>query len=61
MKKLYTAKEIEEITGIKRKSLYRMASEKRVPHYRIGGDVRFDLNDFRVETKGEDDGIFQNS
>ena len=36
-RKLVTAAELEDLTSVKRKTLYEWASAGQIPHYRFGG------------------------
>ena len=40
--KLVGAAEIAELTGFTRKHIYDLAKRSAIPHYRIGGSIRFD-------------------
>lgn len=40
--KLVCAAEIAELTGFTRKHIYDLAKHGAIPHYRIGGSIRFD-------------------
>lgn len=42
--KLVGAAVIAELTGWSRKHIYDLAKRGRIPHYRIGSSVKFDLN-----------------
>jgi excisionase family DNA binding protein len=43
--KLVGAAEVAEIIGCTRKHVYDLAQKGRIPHYRIGGLIRFDLQE----------------
>jgi excisionase family DNA binding protein len=45
--RLLNAVEAAEFLGISRNSLYIWVREGRVPHYKIGTAVRFDVDDLR--------------
>jgi excisionase family DNA binding protein len=37
-----TADELSELLSLSRKHIYKLAKGGRIPHYRLGGTVRFD-------------------
>lgn len=41
MKKLLTLEEAVEILQISKPTMYRLTSQKRIPHIKVGGSVRF--------------------
>jgi len=41
MKKLITFEEAVEVLQISKPTLYRLTSQKKIPHVKIGGRVRF--------------------
>ena len=55
-KKLIDAKELGEMLDLPLQSVWRLAREKRVPHYRVGQLIKFDprevLETLRVEEPG---------
>ena len=55
MEKLYSAKELADIVGLSKITLYRLAKEGKIKSYRIGTSIRFDLEDFVVSEKESDD------
>jgi excisionase family DNA binding protein len=40
-----TADELSNLLSLSRKHIYKLAKEGRIPHFRIGGAVRFDPKD----------------
>jgi excisionase family DNA binding protein len=42
LKRLVSAEVVAESTGWSVKHVYRLAQLRQIPHYRIGGTVRFD-------------------
>lgn len=51
MDKLYSAKELSEVTGMAKQTLYRLVREGKVKCYKIGARILFNLDDFIVEEK----------
>ncbi|NGZ98429.1 MAG: hypothetical protein CV089_20270 [Nitrospira sp. WS110] len=45
--------EAAEAVGLSKFSLYRLVQQKRVPHYRQGRAVRFDVSELRAVMKRE--------
>ena len=41
LQRLLTAQELEAMLRIDRKTLYKYAAERSIPHIRLGGNVRF--------------------
>jgi excisionase family DNA binding protein len=39
---MLTVTEAAQLTGLARRTVYAMAEQGRIPHYRIGGALRFD-------------------
>jgi len=46
--KLVGAAEVAELTGFSGKHIYDLAKRGRIPHYRIGSSIRFDLVKIRA-------------
>jgi len=42
-KKFLTAEQVAEIFQVKPSTIYRLARENKLPHYKIGRQVRFDM------------------
>lgn len=51
MEKLYSVKELSEVTGMAKQTLYRLVREDKVKCYKIGQRILFDLDDFVVKAK----------
>ncbi|MBD3262659.1 MAG: helix-turn-helix domain-containing protein [Candidatus Altiarchaeales archaeon] len=47
MKKYLTPGEVCEMFQIKLSKLYRMSSQHRIPHLKIGNELRFDLEELK--------------
>ena len=43
--KLLTVKEASELINVKAKTLYQWIELEQIPHYRLNGSIRFDLED----------------
>jgi excisionase family DNA binding protein len=43
--KLFTVKEVSEILNVKPSTLYQWAELRQIPHIKINGALRFDLED----------------
>lgn len=37
--------EVQEITGFSRAKIYQLTSRKKIPHFRLGGKLRFSRSD----------------
>ena len=59
MSKLFTAKELSDIFGISAKTFYTLGREGKIPSYKIGRSVRFEMPSKRVveEAKGQNNEI----
>ena len=42
MTKLLTISELSEATGFSKKTLYAWCKDRKIPHIKIGNDIRFD-------------------
>lgn len=49
--RLLTVVEAAEYLGISRNGLYIQVRAGKVPHYRVGGSIRFDLDDLKAWLK----------
>jgi excisionase family DNA binding protein len=55
---ILTIREVAEFLRVTEKTIYRMASEKRIPAFKVGGSWRFDKADIEKwiqENKKNDD------
>lgn len=48
-----TVSEFSRLTGMNRKTIYRMCSENRVPHYRVGNKILLKMEDFKHGVSGK--------
>lgn len=51
MEKLYSVRELSEVTGMAKQTLYRLVREGKAKCYKIGNRILFDLDDFVVTEK----------
>lgn len=50
-KKFYPAKDISKMIGIKPNTLYKLARDGKVKHIKVGGSVRFCVEDFEENSE----------
>ncbi len=55
MNPLLTTRELAKVLNVRESSIYRWASEKKLPVLRVGALVRFDLASVMAAMKGETD------
>ena len=47
---MITAAELAKLTGLNVRSIYRMAREGRIPHYRVGNRIYFEMGELQDGT-----------
>jgi excisionase family DNA binding protein len=47
MEKLVDIKEVCQVLGVKEHWLYRETKKQKIPHYRVGGHLRFSMAEIR--------------
>ncbi len=45
---MLTVKEVAEYLKVNERTVYRMASDKKLPSFKVGGSWRFKLNDIEI-------------
>ena len=53
MNKLINIKELSELIGLSIHTLYTRVSQQRIPHYKIGSAVRFDISEIEEWLKSQ--------
>ncbi len=43
--KIITVREVSALLGVKEKTIYQWAEQRQIPHYKINGALRFDMDE----------------